>query len=1086
MFPKFLLSAVLFGSIFLPSLRSDEFSEAFQNPPESTKPGVYWYWLRNNISKGGITKDLEAMKRVGIGRAYLGNVDSTPIGRGSVKMFSDEWWELTIHAIREGARLGVDIGIFNCPGWSQSGGPWVKPEQSMRYLAVSETKVSGPKKIDMVLPVPAKPFTDVAVLAVPEEPQDPAGTILAKAQVTTSPAADGAAMLDGNPATVCPFPEGAATKQPFFVEIKSPEEITVRSVTVVPAKVQLKVECELQYKNPAGKYESVKKFPLERLGKSNIGPLLFGPVTESFAPVTAKEFRMIFTRLAKGGKSEKQESPGIAEISLAGVPKLERYVEKQLGQAFPSPHTQWDAYLWKQQAGADDTVQAAELSKIQNISSFMDASGKLAWEVPKGNWTILRAGMVPTGVQNNSAPKEGKGMETDKMNAKHVKAHFDAYLGKLADRLTPEERRGWKYVITDSYEMGPQNWTDDLGVVFRERYHYDPLPWLPVLTGRVVGSPDQSDRFLWDLRRLVADKVASDYARTLREAANAHGLKLWLEDYGHFGFPGESLQYGGQADEVAGEFWASGDIGTSEVRMASSAAHIYGKPVVAAESFTNGGTPWIQSPWSLKQRGDWAMAEGINHFILHLFIHQSDERTPGINAWFGTEFNRHNTWFDDMDGWIASFRRTQAVLQKGHYVADLVYFTGEDVPKETGIRDPALPPGYDYDYMNGEVIRRDLKIVDGKFILPDGMSYRLLVLPPLETMRPELLKKIGELVKAGGAVLGAPPSRSPSLENYPACDQQVRSLAAEIWKGVDGKKVTMGRYGKGFVFRGVDAAVALKELGISPDIDGIGERAELGKAGMTWIHRHTDGADAYFLSNQNDEKKSVSLSFRTGEGTPELWDPITGEMRALPEFTREEGRIRVPLEFQARQSYLLVFRKTGRPKTLSGTVNFPAFQPVLNLGPAWQVTFDSKRGGPGEVKFDKLTDWTGHPDDRIKYFSGTAVYRTSFAFDFPVSGRYFLNLGEYKNIARVTLNGRDLGAVWVLPGRIEITKDLKPGMNKLEIAVTNTWNNRLLGDNKLPAEKRITWTSVEAGIKPNTQLQPSGLTGPVTIEQLQP
>jgi len=1074
---KFLpLSAFLLATAFSTCARGDQFSEAFQNPPDSTKPGVYWYWLRDNISKEGITKDLEAMKRAGIGRAYIGNIDATPQGRGTVKMFSDEWWDATLHAIREGGRLGIDIGIFNCPGWSQSGGPWVKPEQSMRYLAVSETQVSGPEKFSAVLPAPATPFQDVAVLAVPVG-QD--GPDMSKGAVTTSPASTSEALCDGKISTVCHFPEGAGMKQPFFVNIGFPEEIAVGSVTVVPTRIQQKVECELQFKKPDGTYQSVKKFTLERSGSTSLGPMRFGPVVEAFPEVKAREFRMIFTRLAAGNKGVPNEAPGIAEISLSVTPRLERYVEKQLGQAFPSPFEKWDSYLWKQQAAST----GCKASDIQNISSSMDASGKLTWDIPSGKWTILRVGMAPTGARNGSSPVEGQGMETDKLNAIHAKAHFDAYLAKLADRLTPEERKAWKYMIVDSYEVGPQNWTDGLAEEFAAKYHYDPVPWLPVLTGRVVGSPDESDRFLWDLRRLIADKVATDYAGALRKLANERGIKLWMENYGHFGFPGDSLQYGGQGDEVSGEFWAEGGLGGYEVRTASSAAHIYGKTVTAAEAFTFGGTPWSQTPWSLKQRGDWAMAEGVNHFILHLFIHQPDERVPGINAWFGTEFNRHNTWFEEMGDWITSFRRTQSVLQKGNYVADLAYFTGEDAPKQTGIRDPEVPPGYDYDYINGEVIRRDLQVRDGRFVLPDGMSYRLLVLPPLETMRPELLQKIGELVKAGGAVLGEPPSRSPSLENFPQCDEQVRKLAGEIWKDINGKTVTSGRYGKGFVFRGTDAASALKTLSVPPDLGGIGERPGLGKPGMAWIHRHSEDADAYFVSNQDDEKKSLPLTFRVGNGNPELWDPVTGEMRALPQFTRTDGSVTVPLEFLPRQSYLIAFRKAGSQQAPAGSSNFPSFETTLSLAPAWSVTFDEKRNGPGEVKFDSLTDWTGNADERIKYFSGTAAYRSSFTFNPTPDRRYFLNPGNYESIARVKLNGKDLGTVWTHPGRIEVTKDLRPGTNQLEIAVTNTWNNRLLGDSKLPADKRLTWTSVDPGIKPTTQLMPSGLIGPVTIEQ---
>jgi hypothetical protein len=1075
---KTLFQTVLFHAGTLLSARGEVFSDAFQNPPDSTRPGVYWYWLRDNISKEGITQDLEAMRRVGIGRAYIGNVDATPVGRGSVKMFTDEWWEATAHAIREAGRLGIDIGVFNCPGWSQSGGPWVRPEQSMRYLAVSETKAGGPGTFSGILPAPAKPFTDVAVLAVPGEPPEP--------EPTCRTPANGAVLLDGNPATVCAFPDGAGTKRPFFVEIKYPEEVTVRSVTVVPGKAQLKVECELQYKDPAGRYQSVKKFTIERLSKLQVGPLLFGPVVEVYPAVKAGEFRMIFTRLVQGGKADKPQTAGIAEISLSGSPKLERYVEKQLGQAFPTPHTRWDAYLWKPQADAYDGLSAAPSSKIQNISSYMDSGGKLTWDVPKGNWTILRVGMTPTGVQNNSSPMEGRGMETDKMNAAHVQAHFDAYLAKLADRLSPEERRAWKYVVMDSYEVGPQNWTDGLDQIFRDRYGYDPLPWLPVLTGRVVDSPDKSDRFLWDLRRLVADKVASDYAGALRVAANARGLKLWMENYGHFGFPGESLQYGGQADEVAGEFWGEGELGFFEVRTAASSAHIYGKPLVAAEAFTFGGAPWSRSPWSLKSRGDWAMAEGVNQFILHLFIHQPGERPPGINAWFGTEFNRHNTWFGEMGAWIASFRRAHAVLQQGLPVADVAYFTGEDAPKETGVRVPEIPPGYNYDYLNGEVLLRDLRVRDGRFILPGGVSYRLLVLPPLDTMRPELLEKIAVLVKEGGAVLGDPPSRSPSLKDYPAGDERVRKLAGELWKDIDGRTATSGRYGKGFVFRGTDLAAALKTLGVPPDVDGAGERPGLGKPGMAWIHRCAEDADVYFVANLDDEEKNLPLTFRAETGAPECWDPVTGGMRPLPQFTRADGRATLPLRFLPRQSYFVAFRKQGTPPAPAGGSNFPSFASVLELPPSWEVEFDPLRRGPGRVRFDALIDWTRHADTHIKYYSGTAVYRSSFSFQPGAGRRYYVNLGGFESVARVKLNGTDLGTVWFHPGRIEATAVLKAGTNELEIAVTNTWNNRLLGDSKLPPAQRPTWTSVDPGIKPQTSLLPSGLTGPVVLEQLQP
>ena len=374
------------------------------------------------------------------------------------------------------------------------------------------------------------------------------------------------------------------------------------------------------------------------------------------------------------------------------------------------------------------------------------------------------------------------------MNRAALKAHFDAYITPLLKKLTPAERKSWTHVIADSYEAGPQNWTDGFAADFQKRYGYDPLRFLPVMGGRIVGSADQSDRFLWDLRRFVADRIASEYVGGLRELCHAAGLKLWLENYGHWGFPGEFLQYGGQSDEIGGEFWVGSNLGSDEARAASSAAHTYGKPVVWAEAFT-GGPSFANTPRDLKNLGDWSFSEGINQFVFHVYIHQPwEDKKPGVNAWFGTEFNRHNTWFDASKPWIDYLRRCSVMLQTGHHVADVAYYIGEDTPKMTGARNPELPAGYDYDYINSEVIEKHLSVKNGRFVLPDGMSYRLLVLPESATMRPAVLKKIGQLVAAGGAVLGPAPTRSPSLENFPACDEEVKTLAAGIWK--DNKVMT--------------------------------------------------------------------------------------------------------------------------------------------------------------------------------------------------------------------------------------------------------------------------------------------------------
>ena len=374
------------------------------------------------------------------------------------------------------------------------------------------------------------------------------------------------------------------------------------------------------------------------------------------------------------------------------------------------------------------------------------------------------------------------GLEVDKMNRAALKAHFDAYTGELLRRTTPAERKSFTHVIADSYETGPQNWTDGLEKDFKESYGYDPLPFLPVLTGRVVQSAAASDRFLWDLRRLVAEKIARDYVGGLRDLCAKNGLKLWLENYGHWGFPSEFLYYGGQSHEVGGEFWAGQSVKNGELRAAASASHTYGFRDVWAEAYT-GGPAMINTPRDLKAQGDQSFCEGVTQFVLHVNIHQPDDsKKPGINAWFGTEFNRHNTWFRESKTWIDYLRRSTVLLRAGYPAADVAYFIGEDAPKMNGMRQPEVPVGYDWDFINSDVLLNHLTVKNGRLTLPHGTSYAVLVLPDYPTMRPEVLAKISDLVAAGATVVGKAPDRSPSQQNQPAADARLKQLAAALWE----------------------------------------------------------------------------------------------------------------------------------------------------------------------------------------------------------------------------------------------------------------------------------------------------------------
>ena len=767
--------------------------KTFQKPGNSVQTSIYWYWISDNISKEGVIKDLFAMKRAGINRAFIGNIGLEETPYGKVIMFSDSWWNILHTALKTATELDIEIGIFNSPGWSQSGGPWVKSGQAMRYLISSEKTVQGPVNLQTILKKPIPDFQDVRVIAYPK-PKGKGKTfaslkpvISASVQISSLENSN-----DSNFSTVMNFPEGKS----FSVDYKTVDTFTARSFTFYPANSRMRFEVAIQVmENNA--YRTLKKYVVDRSNDAlNVGFVPYAPAIVSIPPTTSNHFRLLFSSVS--------QNSGLKEIEISAEPRIESYAEKTLAKMFPTPLPYWNEYQWPQQPPTDLNSGIIDPLNVIDISKHMKADGSLNWRVPAGNWTISRTGMTPTKVTNSPASREATGLEVDKMNSRHVAAHFDAFLGQIIKRIPAADRKTWKVTVQDSYETGGQNWTDSLIEKFKNSFGYDPLPYLPVIEGYVVGSADKSDRFLWDLRRFIADKVAYEYVAGLREISHKHGLRTWLENYGHWGFPGEFLQYGGQSDEIGGEFWSEGELGNIENRAASSAAHIYGKNKVSAESFTAGGKAYARYPALMKQRGDRFFTEGINNTLLHVYIQQPyEDKKPGVNAGFGNEFNRFNTWFDQLDLFTDYLKRCNYILQQGNYVADAAYFIGEDAPKMTGVQDPPLPAGYSFDYINAEVIENRITIKDGKLMLPDGLSYQILVLPKLETMPPRLLMKIKELVSNGAIVLGPRPKRSPGLEQFPVADEEVRKMASELWGDIDESKIKMHKYGKGTVIDGM-------------------------------------------------------------------------------------------------------------------------------------------------------------------------------------------------------------------------------------------------------------------------------------------
>ncbi|MDF7823433.1 glycosyl hydrolase [Pontiellaceae bacterium B12227] len=1104
---------------------AESLDQYFLNPPDASRPWCYWYWVNNNISKDGVTKDLEAMAEVGIGTALIGNQYFGNQPPGPVKMLSEEWWEITVHAVREGKRLGVDIGLFNCPGWSQSGGPWIKPEQSMRYITSTEVQVTGPSSFNQILPAPDGDFDDVAVLAFPVSKSDEKPLSARHPEITCSPEVEHAEYLvDGDRSTSVTLPLSKKQKeQQIDIEVSKP--FTAQTVVLRPSSGFFKAKVTVSaWVN--GKYEEIYTGKYDRRRKANnAGPMIDGAVYLSLPPTASDRFRIEFSEFRT---SRGDEGTAFAEIEILSAARVEYAVEKQLGKTHPTPSPKWEDYQWPQARTDLDLSARVDPSKVYDLTDKLDSNGRLTCQIPKGDWVIQRFGMLPTGVKNSPAAPNASGLEVDKMSRKHLDSHFDAFVGEFLKRLTPEEKTAFKYVVADSYEQGSQNWSDDLQTDFEEKYGYDPIPYLPVLSGRVVKSPEASDRFLWDLRRMVADQLADVYAAGLKERSNEHGLKTWLENYGHWGFPGEFMRYGGACDLVAGEFWATGSLGNIECKSAASTAHAYGKKITYAEALTSGQN-WELTPYKMKARGDWAFTEGINHFVLHVNIQQPDEQMPGINAWFGTEFNRHNTWYFEGRDWIDYLRRCHVMLQQGMHVGDFAYFIGEDAPIMSGIRQPEQPVGYDFDFINAQVLLERMSVQNGRWTLPDGKSYAVMVLPPLKAMRPEVLNKFKELVAEGGTLYGEAPDHSPSLQNAEKADAFIESTAREMWQGMKPGDSGTKPFGKGKIIQGVELASVMDSINLPADVSNIDPETVL------WTHRQSDDLDVYFVSNQKLKAMELNPVFRVSpELQPELWYADTGRMEKTVRFQALENGTRVPLELGPAGSVFVVFRKAAKsvsnpvvkvkgptPLTIlaenngafaysRATGNYELTRadqsveqlqvgtlpsPLTLSAKGWSLEFMPGRDMPNSIELDTLKFWTDHETLSVVHYSGTAGYTTTFEMHESQLAqkdlRFELDLGKVDPMARVWLNGHDLGLLWKPPFTVDVTDHLRAGKNELKVDVTNLWSNRLLAELKypdgFPGEGERTFKPVWSSkrkFNESRRIQPSGMAGPVQIKPI--
>jgi hypothetical protein len=741
-------------------------------------------------------------------------------------------------------------------------------------------------------------------------------------------------------------------------------------------------------------------------------------------------------------------------------------------------------------------------TEVVDLTAFTDADGRLRWDAPAGRWTVLRFGYTLEGQQIRGTSRNTQGgYEADMLDRAGIESHFEHTALPLLADSNATGTHVLTHVHIDSYELGADvhgqqpTWSRNFREEFKQRRGYDLLAYLPAMARRIVDSRDVTNRFLFDVRWTIGDLMAERFWIPYGELAHQHGIKIQSETgYGTYPYPHiDGLRCAGNNDIPMGEFWVGTDIMSqfnpwgNDIRTVATAAHVYGRPLVQAESFTS-WTHFQEYPESLKPIGDQAFLDGLNRMVFHQYTAQPMlDMKPGWQYGAGTHFDRNVTWWEEARGFFQYLARCQYLLQKGQFRADALYFYGEGVTKFVPSHEylrPALPPGYNFDAVDSELLLHGLAIDHGNWTLPSGMSYRVLVLPEDGVMSAAVLRKINDLVQQGGVVAGPKPQHAPGLQNYPQADSELKKLANEMWGDVGGVNVKVRSLGKGKIYSGESMAGVFAQQSMVPDF---AYRGSTGGTSLDFLHRSEDDAEVYFVSNRKDRDEQTECTFRVSGKRPELLDPVTGETRPAVAFRQAGDRTTLPLEFAPYGSLFVVFRQTISTDTQGqASRNFPVYSTGGNIQGAWSVHFDPQWGGPAKVDFQNLLSWTARPEDGIKFYSGTATYRKSFDLPPGLSGshaRVALDLGDVKYVAQVRLNGIDLGPLWTKPFRVEITKALKPAGNVLEIDVANLWPNRIIGDSRLPPERRYTHTNIV--YTEDTPLWESGLLGPVRLESIE-
>ncbi len=1103
--PVLFLSLALLTVACYSQQKNDKIFTAFLTPPDSAKPRVWWHWMNGNITKDGIRKDLEWMHRVGIGgfQNFDASLLTPQVVEKRLTFMTPEWKDAFQFTTKLADSLDLEMAIAGSPGWSESGGPWVKPEDGMKKFVWTETRIKGGSSnskiaqasgvtgpFQNIIKQPgfgekvdasklASFYKDVAVVAFKLPDADRS---LNELGVTVTSSAGNFSLqqlTDGDLATTNLLPRDSV-KGYAWIQFAFPKKQTVKAVTMVGGGnpgifgmgADAKDSRSLEASDDGSNFKFVCYIPPGAVLQQTINI----PVTTAkYFRVTVKNPPVQFNGMAAmvGLEVKPVTPPGIdiAELVLHTASRINMFEEKD---AFAPVG---DLYQ-KLTESTNDIVSA---NNIIDLTDKLNADGTLNWTAPEGEWKIVRFGYSLLGIDNHPASPEATGPEVDKLDPVAIKNYFTNYLEQYKDATGGlMGSKGLQYMVTDSWEAGAQNWTGNLPAEFEKRRGYSIIPWLPVLTGYVVKSAAESEKFLFDFRKTLSDMVAEYHYDGLTNILAQYSMKRYSESHeSGRAFIGDGMEAKRKAAVPMSAMWTpnpfiNGNDQTGyevDIRESASVAHLYGKTFVAAESLTALGLPnaaWSYSPETLKPTADLELASGLNRFVIHCSVHQPvDDKIPGLGLGpFGQWFTRHETWAEQAKAWTDYLSRSSYMLQQGKFVADILYYYGEDnnITSLFGKKLPDIPEGYNYDFVNADALINLLSVKDGKLVTPTGMSYQLLVLDSNATrMSLPVLRKISELVKAGAVVTGIKPATALSLTDN---ENEFTKLVNETWNSNNAK-----------VFAGKDLKDVLQSLNITPDFIFNKTQPD---AKILYVHRRSSDGDIYWINNRNDMIEDIEASFRVDAKMPELWFAETGKTEPLS-YSIANGVTKVKLHLEPNDAVFVVFRnKAAKP-----SVELPVLKvnELATINGSWKVDFQKDRGAPASITIDELASWSDNADAGVKYFSGTGTYTktiTAQAGWFDKDAELWLNLGDVKNLAEVIVNDKSLGILWKKPFRVNITEALKPGENKIEIKVTNLWVNRLIGDAQTGIEKTITYTTMPF-YQANSKLLPSGLLGPVKI-----